>query len=335
MHSDYYNERRNRILQLENQELRKEIEQPAWYRRHELFQRKERIPIMLVPWSYDVPEFTYYRTLKNHKSIICNCMSGSLGVPCVPCHYAYKLKDLSYAAKKHHAITVIVLQYFHRKKDAKGITQYYKCTGHNCKYCRMSAPRSFGLRRYLSIPDAMAEDVLHTINNMFNTCIACGETLDTERIECPKCHKDISTSTTRISDEMTCPHCLSLVEPKIVLNCVKMEGWDVVGKGCDTPTQIEGVYDYIFELGSVDDDFYLRPIDLQTHKETMPLVKKHVKKWFFEPLPFTEFLLTQTLQEQSRDLGRANPYSPEKQLVVDSSLQNKLFTVFGDFVEEY
>lgn len=325
---------------------------PPWKYRMEFFDPKSRRTwIRLVPTTYAEPFFLHYSRWAGQpghkKLVLSNSHNGDLDVPDLVFWNAVKMEEErpgsgdAVSARAQYAITVAVLEYFHRIHVAnadpkkKGYDKYERCDGSKdfrkpkCPHCLNEAEgkgntvKVFGQRKYWALSNRGRDELVELALEKLHTCASCGKgEVAPVRFKCsaPGCGKLIAdrydTSTELTDDDIDallnsvidCPHCNKEIEAVVEYACLMDDG----SVGCDKPARMgKNIFDIEFQVEQDKDNYALfihavRPV--QEHKE--------LPGSMLRPMPFNEFLLYMSLEDQAKALGIQNPYGKEEEALV-------------------
>ena len=139
--------------------------------------------------------------------IPCNCKSGTLDVPCVPCHYIEKDRKRGDRPKLFvsvaTAINLVHLAPYHKVKvdtngnrpspnyDGRTYTRYYRCDGPGCEMCKANDPQFFGNTSYAQFFNKEWNMFLGFGRTIGYNCLSCepGKIVPTAS-RCPKCQRE-------------------------------------------------------------------------------------------------------------------------------------------------
>lgn len=297
--------------------------------------------LRLVPLNPDEPFFLYYQRWVEQGArrtpVISNSHNGAKKVPDLVYYQSITQEDPKMLAAPAYAMTVIVLEDFHKtkvpdkngKKDKNGALRMYdqleRCKGvdrfgkSKCEYCRDNVPKQFGDQQYISVSGAQKDALLEMLTALDNRCAGCFEGEIAEyAYECPECNHcfidrykdavDENALQELLSTEQECPKCKKTVWVSALIECQKKRGNEFV-PGCKEPIQLphtDDLYGYDIALSVKKGSPGVAPIwTITGFAEQKDYGMPHAMT---SPMDFDYFLSHMTLEEQSRVLGVANPW---------------------------
>lgn len=313
--------------------------------------------VKFVPFTQEEPYYEYYMvwTKVNGKarSLIANSKAGQLEVPCVPYYYCIKDSNDALIPQRKDALTVNVLEYYHKvKKTSKKGTEYsaYElCKGvdrHNksaCEYCDEGLDKVYANQYFWSLGYGHKKQLEEQLDQIKLRCTSCkdGE-ISTWGYACGGCgeiiasHKEHDLSEEDVemletADDIQCEACGHVGKTIPQIECVHFEGHGSSGRwvaGCDDPKPVTNIWDLEFLIKTTGEG---NSTALVIDGWRMPT--EALKKWQLKPMDFDYFLAYQDLDDQAKAMGRENPF--------DESAQKVLEEYFGvgeeeeEEVEEY
>ncbi|MBM3203489.1 hypothetical protein FJZ55_06265 [Candidatus Woesearchaeota archaeon] len=307
----------------------------AWMLRAKYFAPGERpTRVRLIPTSPQDPFHLYYNKWWENKvtnkraPVISNSRNGELEVPDLVFYYASAQDNPQLLAVPTYAITVLILETFHKveRRSAKN-TAYFdfvRCAGLDrygkvaCDMCRQNVETVFGQQRYWSMSNMSKDELMDELNGLTHRCANCGVgELQTYAYECAKCGKEIANryNDTELTDgdvavldneAVECQHCGETTPARKLYECMTRVGTGYK-EGCSKPTKAPATatpFDYDITLVGEKTANITKP----TITAFAPARTYEIPGYMLQPMPFTSFLSYMTLEEQSRALGLPNPF---------------------------
>lgn len=149
--------------------------------------------------------------------------------PCVPCYELDSGAD-NISIRKLHLFNLIVLGWFHEikvKKDSKSkkakdgkieVTEYRKCRGKRCKYCKNGSEKTYGRRMFWPLGPMHVEQLVNIEQVNLGRKCKCGGKITPRAFICPECEdavRDLEEDPIEEKGELKklreedhqCPHC--------------------------------------------------------------------------------------------------------------------------------
>ena len=297
--------------------------------------------VRLVPYNgQDDAYFEYYQTWTKvagkPRSLMCNCKGRQLEVPCVPCYYAIKDDNTTLVPSRRDALTVNVLEHFHKvKKQGRKneYTVYERCRGvdrHNksaCEFCDAEIEKVYANKYYWSLGYGHKLQLEEKLDAIAQSCASCKEgEISVYGYACSKCgatiasHKDSNIDEAeeeilRTADDICCPECDHEGRTSPLIECVRQDGHGSSARwvqGCDSPAPIENVYDLEFLISTTGSG---NATSIQIEDWRRPT--EELKSWQLEPMDFPYFLAYQDLDDQATAMGRDNPFDEDVQKILE------------------
>lgn len=275
------------------------------------------------------------------KNVICNCQRMEIDVPCVLCHYATEDQNPDMLAGKKDAITVLLLESFHKvpkkstKAGGKDYFVYERCEGKDrkgnsiCQNCDNKIDVQVGQRKYWSLGSGHKAQLQKHMDYVADKCGSCRTgTIQASGFNCPECggvladfnKDDVEDELLKLlqDSEIVCEHCNKEVRAEPVYECIKLDEFDKNApptRGCDKPIKIDP-FDVEY-LICTEGEKAQTTIELKGWRLPKP-GDKAPPSWMTEPMAFPEFLDYMDLQEQSDLLERDNPFDDDCQTYLES-----------------
>ncbi len=279
------------------------------------------------------------------RPVIGNSRNNELPVPDLVYYLAAEYDDPKLLARTMHAITFVVLDWYHNVpragkpgKDGKArfYDEFVRCAGkdrHGRSRCSICAseeqqrlagkevkPRVFGQAKYLKLSNQQRDQLLDELDSLKKRCASCGVgEVATFRYDCPECKSVLLNryDTPDVSDEdldllengsLECPDCHKEIRAEKVLECTRHIG-EAYKPGCSNPTKLPpetGLFDVDIMLACTKYEFHILEFSPQRQFEHLPANLN-------EPLPLYDFLSYMTLKEQAEAMGIVNPFGEDEE----------------------
>jgi hypothetical protein len=293
--------------------------------------------VRLIPWSTKEEFFTFYQSWVKvngqPRTVLCNCSGGEKEIPCVPCYIAATEEKPDILPARKDAITVTVLEEFHKvkRKSRAGneYTAYEACQGvdrynkSQCEYCDDETEKVFGNQYYWTLGYGHKMQLQDELMTIREACANCHDGFVSEwGYACEKCgaiiasHKDSELSEEdveilRTSDELVCPECEHAVKATPLTECVHKQGSGSQVRwvdGCDNPVRVESIWDLEFLVKTAGSETSTIVIE-----DWRPANEEGLKDHLLRTMDFPYFLAYQDLEDQARSMGRDNPFGEDVQ----------------------
>ena len=315
---------------------------------------EEPTRIRLIPTSPENPFYTYFQSWVKvngkPRTVICNDRNGEIDVPCLVSYYAIKDENPALLPSKREAVSVLILEEFFKvAQTSKAGNQYFKYVrskGVN-RFGRSQDPvelqdteKVFGQKYHWSMGAGHRRQLEAQLEEITEKCGSCKEGfISVHTYSCSECGEEVASHKDRdIPEEevfflrneaVRCPSCDHTGLAAQQTECVHKKGFGSSAEwvpGCDTPTKVN-LWDLELVVSTTGEgtstSIVINDWSLAEDRD--------VKEWLTTPFDFDYFFGYMDLEEQSKTMGRENPFNEESQKLLEnhfsmSSSEEEQFT---------